>query len=367
MRLLYITNQVCGAAGLERVLSIKASYLVEKLNYEVHIITLNQNNNDLFYPFNEKINYHDLSVKGNPISYITNYWSKIKSIVREVKPDVISVCDDGLKAFTLPYLLKKYCPIIYERHVSKNVQLQTENASIVQKLKTKAVYLIMGVAAKKFDKFVVLTDDNLKEWHLNNIMVIENPLSFYTKSSSKLQNKKVLVVGRHCFQKGYDRLLQSWKIVTEKYPDWHLDIYGKFQHDNYYQKLATDINISDSVSFFKPVKNIDEKYEEASIYAMSSRFEGFGMVLIEAMAYGVPCVSFNCPCGPKGIITDQEDGFLVENGNVKNFAEKIMQLISNDELRLKMGGKAKTKARQYLPEYVVPKWDVLFKDLTRKR
>lgn len=364
MKLLYITNQVCGAAGLERVLSIKASYLVEKLGYEVHIITLNQKDENLFYTFNKDIIYHNIVLQGNPIKYIKSYWSKIKTKVIEIKPDVISVCDDGLKAFTLPYILKKYAPIIYERHVSKNVQLQTDNASIFQKLKTKFVYLTMGIAAKKFNKFIVLTDDNLKEWKLNNIMVIENPLSFQPQNSSKLKNKKVLVVGRHCFQKGYDRLLKSWQIITKKHPDWHLDIYGKFQEDNYYQNLASNLNLSKNVSFFKPVKNIGEKYEEASIYAMSSRFEGFGMVLIEAMAYGVPCVSFNCPCGPKGIITEGKDGYLVQNGDIRGFADKIMRLISNDEERLRMGNEAKAKAKLYLPEYVVPKWHDLFTELT---
>ncbi|MDD7885824.1 glycosyltransferase family 4 protein [Flavivirga sp. 57AJ16] len=365
MTLLYITNQICGAAGLERVLSLKASYLADKLNYKVHILTLNQNQQPLFYTFSDKLVYHDITVKGNFIKYINNYISKIKAKVKEINPDIISVCDDGLKAFFLPHILCKKCPMIYERHVSKNIQTQTDQVSFLHKIKTNIVYSIMGIAAKKYDKFIVLTKDNLKEWNLPNIEVISNPLSFYPKVTSKLTNKKVLAVGRQCFQKGYDRLLKSWEIISKKHPDWSLEIYGKFEEGEPYKELATRLGISDSVTFYKPVKNIGDVYKESSIYVMSSRFEGFGMVLIEAMSYGVPCVSYNCPCGPQEIISNEKDGFLVENGNIKLFAEQVEKLIENQDLRLKMGVNAREKATQYFPDVIVPKWDVLFKSLIK--
>src|SRR5690606_404823 len=117
------------------------------------------------------------------------------------------------------------------------------------------------------------------------------------------------------------------------------------------------------VSFFEPVKNIEEKYLGSSVFAFSSRFEGFGMVLIEAMACGVPCVSFDCPCGPADIIRDGEDGFLVENGDVDGFTKRLLELIEDESLRVEMGRKAKQNVRRYLPEVIVPEWDVLFKSM----
>ncbi len=366
MTLLYITNQICGAAGLERVLSIKASYLADKLNYKVHIITLNQNDTPLFYKFSNKLVYHDIEVKGNPITYIYSYISKIKRKVKEINPDVISVCDDGLKAFFLPYLIGKNQPIIYERHVSKNIQSQVENASFSHRIKTNIIYAIMGVLARRYDKFVVLTRDNIREWNLKNIQVISNPLPFYPKEQSKLTNKKVLVVGRQCFQKGYDRLLKSWEIIAKKYPEWTLDIYGKYQDGEPYKKMAIELGISDSVEFYQPVKNIEEVYREASIYVMSSRFEGFGMVLIEAMSYGVPCVSFDCPCGPQEIISNEKDGFLVKNGNIEDLARQIEKLIEDQNLRIDMGKNAREKASKYFPDAIIPKWDALFNSLIEK-
>tara|TARA_R110001583_G_scaffold107620_1_gene256223 strand:- start:7021 stop:8124 length:1104 start_codon:yes stop_codon:yes gene_type:complete len=363
MKLLYITNQICGAGGLERVLSIKATYLVDKLGYEVHIVTLNQNDKPLFYDFSSKIKHHDLFVKGNVFEYFKTYKFGLKSIIEKIQPDVISVCDDGLKGFFIPYITNKPCPMVYERHASKNIFKKRDRLSIYQSLKFKVLSLLMHIGAKTYDAFVVLTNDNLTEWNLSNLKVIPNPLSFYPKEKSNLINKRVISVGNHGFQKGFDRLLLSWKQVVNKHPDWVLEIYGKIDKEKKHIKLAEKLEISDNVSFFEPVKNIQDKYKEASIYTMSSRSEGFGMVLIEAMAYGLPCVSFDCPCGPKDIITEGEDGFLIQNGNINKFAEKLNALIENQELRFNLSTKARINAKNYLPNVIVPQWDKLFKSL----
>lgn len=366
LKLLYITNQICSAAGLERVLSIKASYLADVLNYEVHILTLNQASKPLFYTFSDKLILHDISVKGSVIKYFYEYASRIRTKVKEIKPDIISVCDDGLKGFFVPYIVKNKIPILYERHASKNIFINSDAPSLFQKLKIKILNFLMHVGARKFDAFVVLTKDNLNEWHLNNLKVIPNPLSFYPGESALLTNKKVISVGNHGFQKGYDRLLRSWDIVLKTHPDWQLEIYGKINNALGYQELAEELGVHNNVTFFNPVKNIYDKYGDASIYTMSSRSEGFGMVLIEAMSCGLPCVSYNCPRGPKDIITHNEDGFLVENGDIQDFALKINTLIASKELRSDMGQKARLKAQSYLPEKVVPQWDQLFSNLLKK-
>lgn len=365
MKLLYITNQICGAGGLERVLSIKATYLADKLGYEVHILTLNQINGSLFYDFSPKITHHDLSVKGNFLKYFKAYKFGVKSIVEKIQPDIISVCDDGLKGFFTPYLIGKSCPMVYERHASKSIFKKKEKSTVLGKFKFKLLDILMHLGARNYDAFVVLTKGNLLEWKLNNIKVIPNPLSFYPKEKAILKNKKIITVGNHGFQKGYDRLLLIWEIVIKEYPDWQLEVYGKIDKEQQHIKRAKRLGLIDNVSFFNPIKNIYDKYNEASIYAMSSRSEGFGMVLIEAMAYGVPCIAFDCPCGPKDIITHGEDGYLVQNGDVEKFAEKLILLIENQELRLKMAVNARIKAKTYLPEVIVPLWDSLFSELTK--
>lgn len=255
--------------------------------------------------------------------------------------------------------------MVYERHASINIFKNKDKLNFIAELKFKIRKKLMHLGAKKYQAFVVLTNENLKEWNLNNLKVIPNPLSFYPETKSILKNKKVITVGNHGFQKGYDRLLKSWKDIANKNPDWKLEIYGKIDDEKQHIKLAESLGLSNSVSFFNPVKDIQSKYLDASIYAMSSRSEGFGMVLIEAMACGLPCVSFDCPSGPKDIITNNIDGFLVENGNTKLFSKKIDALINNIELREQMGQQARKKAKSYLPEIIVPMWDDLFKALTK--
>lgn len=364
MKILYITNGIHGAGGLERVLSIKAGYLADKLDHEVHILTLNAKGAPVFYEFSPKIHFHDIIAGGNPITYTREYVNGIREVVNKVRPQIISVCDDGLKGFFLPKVLPKTYPIIYERHVSKIIELGAF-PSTIRKLKVRFKFFLMNLLAKNFDRFVVLTRDNISEWNLKNIIVISNPLSFNPSDSSPLNHNKVIAVGKQSHQKGFDLLLQSWVAVQEKHPDWKLEIYGKFEPSLGLEALARKLGVQETVTFFPPEKAIMEKYLQSDVFALSSRFEGFGMVLTEAMICGVPCVSFDCPCGPRDIIMDGEDGFLVENGDTEKFGERILDLIENPQLRLAMGGKAKENVKRYLPETIVAQWDELFKSLAR--
>ncbi len=364
MKLLYITNALNGSGGLERVLSIKASYLAYSLGYEVHLMTLNNGHINLFYEFSPKLIYHDIPVFGNPIAYLNRYISGIKKTIKTVQPDAIIVCDDGLKAFFLPTLLGKSIPILYERHVSKSIEIGS-NFSIGRLLVAKIKMKLMDVLSATFTKFIVLTLGNAKEWNAKNLLVIPNPLSFYPSESASLTNKKVIAVGKQSYQKGYDRLLKSWQLVVATHPDWHLEVYGKFDASQGLENLAETLGIQDAVHFFEAQKNIEALYLQSSIYVMSSRFEGFGMVLIEAMACGVPCVAFDCPYGPSDIIQNGADGFLVANGDEEAMAKQLNLLIENTALRMQMGQVAKQNVKRFLPDAILAQWDELFKSVVK--
>lgn len=365
MKLLYITNGINGAGGLERVLSIKASVLAEDYGHEVHIVSLNEPIPNPFYEFNSKIIFHNIKVTGNPLRYLKNYLQGIRKKVKQLQPDVISVCDDGLKAFSLPLLLGGQWPIVYERHVSKQIEMNV-NFPIWKKVWIQTKWHLMGILGKHFSKFVVLTNGNTKEWsNVANIMVIPNPTSFYPNESAALTNKKVIAVGKQGYQKGYDRLLQAWQQVQKKHPNWQLEIYGTINPKYKLQELADQLTIGNKVSFFPPEKDIQSKYLDASIYVMASRYEGFGMVLIEAMACSVPCVSFDCPHGPADIIAHNEDGLLVANGDTAALAIAIATLIEDENLRKTMGKNAKQNVQRFLPETILKQWDALFKNLAQ--
>lgn len=362
MKLLYITNGINGAGGLERVLSIKTSYLAEHYGYDIYILSLNEGHEPQFYEFSPKIKVRSIPVSGDPIQYFKAYKKGVQRIVDEVQPDVIAVCDDGLKGLFIPILVKTKAKFIYERHVSKLIEARADHG-FLKSLTTKGKWIVMERLGQNFSKFIVLTEGNKQEWKsLKNLEVIPNPLSFYPEESSSLDEKKVICVGKISYQKGQDLLIRAWEEVWRKHPDWKLELYG-YANENF---LATDILQHKNIYHFPPEKNIMAKYLTSSIYVMTSRFEGFGMVLIEAMACGVPCVSFDCNYGPSDIIKNNEDGLLVMKENSKDLSYKLMLLIENQELRNEYGKKAKINVLRFEQNVIAKKWDELFKRVQKE-
>lgn len=367
MKVLYITNAIHGSGGLERVLSLKANYLLERHDYEVFVVSINSENVKHFYNFNAAVKFYNINVKGNPINYFIKYKKGIRKVIKSINPDVISVCDDGLKGLLVPLIFGKKTPVIYERHASVNLNFGDKNrTSFLQIIKKYLTHKLMIFGAKKFDAFVILTRGNKDDWPGVKCSVIPNPISFENEDVSKNNSQKiVLAVGSQSYNKGYDRLIDIWSIVSKKHLDWKLEIFGKIDESLNLQRHIEALGLDTSISFNKPVKNIVQQYKKASIFALTSRSEGFGMVLIEAMSFGVPCISFNCPHGPADIIKDGEDGFLIENGEIQEFAKSIIRLIEDAELRNSLGANAIENVKRYSPDTIIPIWDKLFKSLVK--
>ena len=223
-------------------------------------------------------------------------------------------------------------------------------------------------AVKKLDALVVLTQHDADNWkEVKKACVIPNFLPFSPQKGSSCLEKRIISIGRYSEQKGYDRLIEAWIKVNRKHPDWHIRIYGEGQDRNSLQELIEKHHIENSFSLCPPTKSIQEKYLESSIYVMSSRFEGLPMALLEAMACGVPCISFDCPYGPAEIITPEEDGILVKNGNTDELADAICRLIEDTDKRIRMGKQAQKNIQRYLREEVMKLWDELFNTLTTTR
>ncbi len=365
MKLLYITNGINGAGGLERVLSIKASYLADNYGYQVTILSLDGTHSNPFYDFSSKVNMLSIKVAGNPLKYIITYKNGIKKVVSELQPDVISVCDDGLKGLLFPIIFGRKIPVIYERHASVQLNFETEkNEFWFTELKNKLLHRIMLFGANKFTKFIILTNGNKKDWPGVSCTVIPNPTSFMPMEGGDFLTKNtILAIGSHCYNKGFDRLIKIWSILVNKFPDWHLEIFGKQNSSFNLQRMIDEYGLSSSIHVKKPILNIQKEYENASIFVLPSRSEGFGMVLIEAMSFGVPCVAFDCPHGPADIINNKENGFLVENGNIECFANRLKELMENEELRIQFGAQAREDSKKYSPELIIPQWDKLFKSI----
>lgn len=365
-------------SGMERVVTLKANYLATKTDkYEIYIILTEGRDKKPYYELSPNIhiiqldiNFDDLHTV-SPLKKIIGYLKKqrifkqrLANCLNELKPHItISLLRRDINFINK---LKDGSLKIGEIHFSKANYRDLNNYHLPAFIRKAIAHFWMKQLTdqlKKLKKFIVLSEEDKEKWtELDNVSVIYNPLPFYPETTSDGTNKKVIAAGRYVPQKGFDMLINCWKIVSEKHPDWKLSIYGDGIRMELQQQINT-LNLQDTCILEHSVNNITDKYTESSIFVLSSRYEGFGMVIIEAMACGVPAVSFTCPCGPKDIIRDQEDGLLVENGNIEQLAEKICYLIEHDEIRKQMGRQAKSNVQRFMIENIGPQWENLFQEL----
>jgi glycosyltransferase involved in cell wall biosynthesis len=188
--------------------------------------------------------------------------------------------------------------------------------------------------------------------------VIPN-MADYQTFKPRFDNKvKVMTaVGRLVDQKGFDLLIESWAQIADRPPDWLLRIWGEGPDRVALETLARDLGVADSVEMPGVSSAPGRWIEEADAFVLSSRFEGWGLVLGEAMAAGLPCVSFDCSFGPADMITDGKDGLLIEEGNIEAMAEALSRLMAGDAIRAHLGKNAASAADRFAPEHIGGIWE----------
>ncbi|MEC4050738.1 glycosyltransferase [Flavobacterium sp. SUN046] len=361
MRLVYLVPNINNEGGVARVLSIKTQQLIERWGYEIHIITQNNGHNARFYAFPPEIHFYDIQLKGNALSFLLSYKKQLNSLLSTIAPDVVVISDNGLKAFLLPFIISKKWPTVFEAHGSRYVQEQAH----ISALRLIVEKTIKQLGAKRFTKFVSLSPQSKAEWGLPLAEIIPNPLWFTATEKASLQNKKVIVVARDSYEKGLDRLLLIWKQIQINHPDWILEIYGAKSSESQLQTTITNLDLTDSVHLFDAVKNIQEQYLKVSICLMTSRTEGFPMVILEAMESGLPVIAYDCPIGPRTLIENEVNGYLIPDGQINLFVEQLSTLMDHSELRYQLGNNAVTSVQKYQLEPIMNQWNDLFTKLKR--
>ena len=364
-------------SGMERVLTQKANYLAER-GYEVHIVLTDGEGKSPYYHLDSRIKLHQLAIDfEKPYHYglLKRIWlyqkkmhilkKKLNECLCNIHPDItISLLRRDINVINK---MKDGSIKIGEIHFDRLHYRQFSSRYLPNIIcKIVSLYWSKSLIAelRKLARFVVLTYEDASNWpELKNLTVIPNPISVFPEHRSKCNQKQVMACGRYVEQKGFDRLIDAWSIVSKQHKDWILRIYGDGHLREILEQQVNRLGLNRQCILEHSVKDISACYLNRSIFVLSSRFEGFGLVLAEAMASGVPVVSFDCPCGPKDIITDGVDGFLARDGDVQDLANKIIMLIENTNKRIDMGGQARFSSQRYHINQIGPQWESLFEEL----
>lgn len=376
-KIVYCTPALYMAGGVERVLTLKANYFAEHFGYDITIILTEGKDKPLFYPLSDKIRVINLDVNFEEmwtcsfLKKIFVYLKKQRIYKKRLTEELIRFRPDitiSLLRREINFLcdIKDGSKKIGELHVNRANYRNFEagDSSAVKNLFAKFWMRSLVSHLKQLDRFVVLTEEDKASWtELNHVEVIPDPLAFDIGEVSPLTAKRVIAVGRYVYQKGFDLLLQAWAKIEKQHSDWELAVYGMGDRTPY-EQLMDQLQIDRSRCHLNgSTSDIKKEYLNSSLFVFSSRFEGFGMVLIEAMACGLPVISFDCPCGPKDIVRHNEDGLLVPSGNFDSLAEAIQQLMSNDQKRQQMASAALVNVRRFQLDEIAGKWKTLFDEV----
>ncbi|MBG6187898.1 glycosyltransferase family 4 protein [Flavobacterium sp. CAN_S2] len=370
MKIVFSTDQIYLHGGIEKVMATKANYFAEELGYEVVIVTCEQRGKKPCYAFSEKIQFLDLEINYqrnksyfsiHNLLKIPLHLCKLNSTLQQLEPDFVIVCNFGFDYYGMPFLHSK-SKKIKEFHSSRYLDAQNrlENKSVLQQIK----YRFNDWIEKQYDSIVVLNTDEAAYYNTENIVVIPNSI-VVPEEQALLDRKAVVAAGRIAPVKGFDKLIEAWGIVHDTEPEWELHIYGEdyLETQQFLEKLIQEKKLGNTV-FFKGISsNMTKTFCQYSLYAMSSVTECFPMVLLEALSVGLPVVSFDCPNGPRNIISNEEDGFLADNQNSFALGQKILFLIQDEAKRKKYGLQAKLNSKNFSDKMVMKNWITLFNSM----
>ncbi|MCM1292326.1 MAG: glycosyltransferase family 4 protein [Bacteroides sp.] len=373
MKIIYCIAATYRSGGMERVLANKANWLADH-GHEVTIVTTDQQGRPPCFELHPSIATVDLDINyeaNNGAGFITKllqypikqrrHRRRLRQVLAEISPDITVSMGDN-EAPIVPRL-KEGGRKVLEVHFSRFKRLQYNRRglwALADRWRSHQDLL----RARRYDRFVVLTAEDARYWTgVPRIAVVPNAIGFDPIKADPASSRTVLAVGRLTYQKGFDRLIHAWAKASADLPDWRLEIVGSGELLCELQQLADSLDVSHSVTFTSHCADMPCKYSRAAMLAMTSRYEGLPMALIEAQSSGLPIVVMDCKCGPHDVVTDGVDGFITAPDDIDATADRLRQLMQSDSLRTEMGRRGLEASRRYRPEAIMRRWADIFTSL----
>lgn len=379
-KIVYCTPALYSAGGVERIISVKASYFADVLDYDVTIIVTEGKGKPPFFPLSEKVKVINLDLNFEELWSVSFFKKAYLYLIKQQR--FKKMLSDALMRirpdFTITVLRREVNFINSIKDGSYKIGELHVNRANYRNFEVKDNNLFLRVFShfwmkrlikhlRQLDRFVVLTEIAKNDWpELDDIEVIPDPLPYQADTQSPLSTKRIISIGRYVYEKGNDLLLEAWSKVEKQKKDWSLDIYGMGNREPYESQLLTLGINPQRCHLHGFLKDVHHEYLSSSLFVLPSRFEGFGMVLIEAMASGLPVIAFDCENGPRSIITDGYNGFLIPPFDVDVLSEKIMLLMDNVNLRKRIGLNAYNESLKYDMGYIGLQWKQLFDSLVNR-
>ena len=383
MRILIIHRSFALVGGAERVITDKANYLANE-GHQLMLVSYEQGDHPLPYELHPSVQYRDMDCRFFTLSKYSvpkhlylyfrlkkQFKNNLRSVVHEFKPEVVVLASDWQTLMGAVIDSVNPVPVIAEFHNTYDHVLRKVGASDGW-LKAKLIQLYYRQTIKNLGKctqLVVLTNSDARGWrqHFKNVTVIPNPVTLYPDVIDDIPKDpgRIIYVGRFNHEKRIDRLITAFSMIADKYPDWHVDIFGDGNEKENLVHQIDEMKLKDCVIIHEPTKAIYDEYKRSEMLVLCSEHEASPLVLVEAMACGVPCVSLDCPNGPREIIMDGETGLLAKDGDVNDLASKIEWLIVHDVVRKEMGRKARVFAASRKQDVVMGQWEKLYMGLTK--
>lgn len=343
MKCFFLIEWLKNSAGTERIATDVANGIFEMTNWEIEFITLSDDVTS-FFPLLPGIKVRSINGK---ISKPLQASYKLRKLITKEKPDYVINVATTMSRISIPAAAFTSTKVISWDHFNLYSG-------------SKLGYIWRLCSALFSTRTIVLTNKDrenyprLLQHKINTIYNFPTPIK---GKISNLDSKIAIAVGRLTYQKGFDLLLSSWAKVCQTNKEWTLYIIGSGKDENKLKEQAHRLHIINRVKFIPPTNQISEYYAQASLYIMSSRFEGFGLVLIEAKQQGLPCISFDCPNGPNEIIRSGIDGIIIPMNDIQGMANEISLLINNRSKIKSFGKEALADMKErFNKENIIKKW-----------